>query len=146
LETTFEIAEFHKQLYNKCSRTFAKTCTSSLPGIIKVFEGALLTDSAVAFCPRKEPSFVKRAIFKMIPKSYKQVNVIDKENCMCSRKDFHGNQELDPFTTLKVKSIISSTKPHPTKHTKIFFIVCCMKYSRVYRSIFHLDFHMMPNK
>jgi len=44
------------------------TCTSSLPGIIKVLEGALLTNSAPELCPCEDPSFVKQAIFKMIPK------------------------------------------------------------------------------
>lgn len=52
--------------------TFAITCTRSLAGIIKVFEGGLLTDSTTDFCPRKEPSFIMRAIFKMIPESDNQ--------------------------------------------------------------------------
>jgi hypothetical protein len=43
------------------------TCTSSFPGIIKVLEGALLTNSTPELCPCEEPSFVKQAIFKMTP-------------------------------------------------------------------------------
>jgi len=53
---------------NEKKQTFAMTCTRSLAGIIKVLDGALLKNSSPDLCPCKEPSFVKRAIFKMIPK------------------------------------------------------------------------------
>jgi hypothetical protein len=56
----------------KCSRTFAITCTTSFPGKIKVFDGALLTHSA--FGPWRETSFIKRAIFKIIAEIEKQGN------------------------------------------------------------------------
>ena len=32
------------------------------------------------------------------------------------------------------------------KHTKIFFSICCMKYSRYNRSIPHMDFHAEAKK
>lgn len=34
---------------------------------------------------------------------------------------------------------------HFQNDSKIFGCICCMKYSRVYRPIFHLDFHLLPN-
>ena len=68
-ETRFKQAEYEER---KCSRTFAITCTTSFPGKIKVFDGALLTKSA--FWPRKEMSFIKRAIFKIIAEREKQEN------------------------------------------------------------------------
>lgn len=50
-------------------------CTSSLAGIIKVFEGGLLTESEIFFCPLDELPFVKRAIFKIIPENANQVKI-----------------------------------------------------------------------
>lgn len=125
----------------KPNSTFAVICTSSLEGIIKVFEGAWLTDFAIDFCPWEAPVLAECAIFKMIPTEGNKASMgkqlgIYQSVCNCLVRKFLRHMEMHSF----------QEKHELSEHTKIFFSICCMKYSRVYRSICHLDFHTMTNK
>lgn len=62
-------------MMRKCNKTLAVICTSSSAGIIKVFEGALLTKSEIDFFPREGPDLISLAIFKIIPAYDNQVSV-----------------------------------------------------------------------